>query len=150
PMSIDASRHEIQVAVNAVRDAARVTEAIRADLAKVQAVGKSDKSPVTVADFAAQALVGRALMQQLPADAVVGEEASDALRSEENAALRDLVTQFVSEAVGGASIEDTFAWIDYGKGQPSGTFWALDPVDGTKGYLRGGQYAVALARVTEG
>lgn len=29
-------------------------------------------------------------------------------------------------------------------------FWALDPVDGTKGFLRGGQYAVALGLIVDG
>ena len=28
--------------------------------------------------------------------------------------------------------------------------WALDPVDGTKGFLRGGQYAVCLALMVDG
>ena len=29
-------------------------------------------------------------------------------------------------------------------------FWALDPVDGTRGFLRGGQYAVALGLIVDG
>ena len=28
--------------------------------------------------------------------------------------------------------------------------WALDPIDGTKGFLRGGQYAVCLALIKDG
>lgn len=28
--------------------------------------------------------------------------------------------------------------------------WALDPIDGTKGFLRGGQYAVCLGLLKEG
>jgi len=40
--------------------------------------------------------------------------------------------------------------IDRGGGQPSATFWTLDPVDGTKGFLRREQYAVALALVRDG
>jgi 3'(2'), 5'-bisphosphate nucleotidase len=28
--------------------------------------------------------------------------------------------------------------------------WALDPIDGTKGFLRGGQYAVCLALIQDG
>ena len=35
-------------------------------------------------------------------------------------------------------------------GGPSGRHWTLDPVDGTKGFLRGGQYAVALALIEDG
>lgn len=29
-------------------------------------------------------------------------------------------------------------------------FWALDPIDGTKGFLRGGQYAICLALIEDG
>lgn len=32
---------------------------------------------------------------------------------------------------------------------PAG-MWALDPIDGTKGFLRGGQYAVCLALLVDG
>lgn len=28
-------------------------------------------------------------------------------------------------------------------------FWTLDPIDGTKGFLRGGQYAVCLALIVD-
>ncbi|RCI07213.1 hypothetical protein CU098_014014, partial [Rhizopus stolonifer] len=35
-------------------------------------------------------------------------------------------------------------------GGPKGRHWALDPIDGTKGFLRGGQYAVCLALIENG
>ncbi len=35
-------------------------------------------------------------------------------------------------------------------GGPTGRHWTLDPIDGTKGFLRGDQYAVALALVEDG
>ncbi|KAI5299653.1 hypothetical protein KEM55_001901 [Ascosphaera atra] len=42
--------------------------------------------------------------------------------------------------------------IDSGKskGGRQGRVWALDPIDGTKGFLRGGQYAVCLALIVDG
>ncbi|KAI7653935.1 3'(2'),5'-bisphosphate [Hortaea werneckii] len=36
------------------------------------------------------------------------------------------------------------------KGGNSGRIWAIDPIDGTKGFLRGGQYAVCLALMVDG
>jgi len=41
--------------------------------------------------------------------------------------------------------------IDRGKyaGGRTGRFWTLDPIDGTKGFLRGGQYAVCLALLVD-
>lgn len=35
-------------------------------------------------------------------------------------------------------------------GGPRGRFWVLDPVDGTLGFVRGNQYAVALALIEDG
>jgi 3'(2'), 5'-bisphosphate nucleotidase len=40
--------------------------------------------------------------------------------------------------------------LSYGNGDTEGRFWALDPLDGTEGYLRGDQYAVALALIEDG
>ena len=47
--------------------------------------------------------------------------------------------------------DEVCRWIDHGGGsQYSERFWTLDPIDGTKGFLRGEQYAVALALIVEG
>lgn len=35
-------------------------------------------------------------------------------------------------------------------GGPTGKFWTLDPVDGTLGFVRGDQYAVALSLIEDG
>jgi len=50
------------------------------------------------------------------------------------------------------SQEDMLDMIDKGndQGGRTGRKWALDPVDGTKGFLRGGQYAIALALMIDG
>ena len=41
-------------------------------------------------------------------------------------------------------------WIDRGNGQVGARFWTLDPIDGTKGFLRRDQYAIALALIENG
>jgi 3'(2'), 5'-bisphosphate nucleotidase len=48
------------------------------------------------------------------------------------------------------SPEGVCSWIDYGSHSTGDRFWTLDPIDGTKGFLRGDQYAVALALVESG
>ncbi len=40
--------------------------------------------------------------------------------------------------------------IDRGRGEPPETFWTLDPIDGTKGFLRHEQYAIAFAFIRDG
>jgi 3'(2'), 5'-bisphosphate nucleotidase len=111
---------------------------------------KGDRSPVTVADFAVQALVARRLAEQLPGDALVGEENADRLRLDEGVATLDQITRFVRSEIAGATPEDVCNLIDRGTGDPPATFWTLDPIDGTKGFLRREQYAVALALIRDG
>ena len=40
-------------------------------------------------------------------------------------------------------------WIDHGTAEPARRFWTVDPIDGTKGFLRGDQYVVALALIED-
>jgi 3'(2'), 5'-bisphosphate nucleotidase len=46
--------------------------------------------------------------------------------------------------------DDAMAAIDIGAQSPTGRFWTLDPIDGTKGFMRNGQYAVSLALIENG
>jgi 3'(2'), 5'-bisphosphate nucleotidase len=46
--------------------------------------------------------------------------------------------------------EQVCNWIDHNRVDPGRCFWTLDPIDGTKGFLRGEQYVVALALVVDG
>jgi 3'(2'), 5'-bisphosphate nucleotidase len=140
---------ELAVALDAVRAAAFLCEDVRREMVG-EALEKSDKSPVTVADFGAQALICRALAEAFPRDPVVGEEDAEALRAAEGAEMRARVTSYVSRRSPGARDADVLDWIDHGGAEVSGRYWTLDPIDGTKGFLRGDQYAVALALVEGG
>jgi len=146
---IDIARPEVDAALRIVRQGAAMAQRVLAGMA-IQNLTKSDFSPVTVADFASQALAARTLQEEFPDTPLVGEESSDALREESGADVRRLVTEFVGTVVPGATEDEVCDWIDRGKGEPAARFWTLDPIDGTKGYLRGGQYAVALALIEDG
>lgn len=142
---------ELAAAVAAVRQAAIVTQAVQRDLVTADTLTKKDRSPVTVADFASQAVVCRALAQAFPSDVVVGEEDAAELRTQENAALRASVAKQVQAIVGQASEDDVVGWIDRGgHAADAKRFWTLDPIDGTKGFLRAEQYAIALALIEDG
>ena len=142
---------ELRAAIDAVRAACRVCRAVQERMVGA-ALEKRDKSPVTVADFASQAIVCRSLALELPADPIVAEEASDELRRESNARLCDAVVEHVRAEIGApASGEDVLGWIDRGGADAKdGRYWSLDPIDGTKGFLRRAQYAVALALIEDG
>src|SRR5262245_57784362 len=140
---------EAQFAIEAVREAAILARRIQREMV-TGALTKDDRSPVTVADFAVQALVARRLAEQLPGSTLIGEEQADALRLEEGVTALDQVTTFVRTAIPDTTPEEVCGLIDRGSGEPPETFWTLDPIDGTKGFLRREQYAVALALVHNG
>ncbi|MEB3273493.1 MAG: 3'(2'),5'-bisphosphate nucleotidase [Prochlorothrix sp.] len=140
---------EKQVALEAVLAAAQLCNQVRQEIVP-EAMEKNDRSPVTVADFGSQAVICRALKAAFPHDPIVGEEDSADLRSPEQADRLQQVTRYVQGVVPEATPEQVADWIDGGNGSVADRYWTLDPIDGTKGFLRGDQYAVALALVEKG
>lgn len=143
----------LSAAEEAVALASLVCRRVQAELDRVRAITKDDKSPVTVADFASQAVVSRTLTRRLGHVVLVGEESSSFLRDPAHAAHLEAAVEAARAAwpeVTGSALLDA---IDHGGTRDvpaSRTFWTLDPVDGTKGFLRGQQYAVALAFIESG
>jgi len=146
---IDTQRAEVRFLIDALRAASRQAMTVQREMTAA-ALSKDDRSPVTVGDYAVQAVVGAMLEKALPADALVGEEDAGALREPANTGLLGQVVHFVERALPGATDETVCGWIDRGNAEPGGRFWTLDPIDGTKGFLRGEQYAVALALIENG
>jgi 3'(2'), 5'-bisphosphate nucleotidase len=140
---------ETEFALRAVRLAAQIAAEVRA-VTNLAALTKSDQSPVTVADFAVQALTGHMLRKAFPKDSLVAEETSILLGHPHAESSLDEVTRFVRPHVPEATADRVLQWIDHGDCAPSGRFWTLDPIDGTKGFLRGDQYATALALIIDG
>ncbi len=140
---------EAQFAIAAVREASLLARRIQREMV-TGTLTKDDRSPVTVADFTVQAVIARRLAESLPVSTLIGEENADALRLEEGVAILDQITDFVRSAVPDATPEEVCNLIDRGAGEPPETYWTLDPIDGTKGFLRREQYAIALALVRNG
>ena len=152
---------ELNVALLAVQRATLLTKSVFHNHAK-GTLNKSDASPVTIGDFGAQALIISALQHNFPDDEIVAEEEAKDLR--ENSKTREQVWELVQnaklsdssaeEVLGGSvkSVDSMLDIIDKGdsKGGSKGRIWAIDPIDGTKGFLRGGQYAVCLALMVDG
>lgn len=143
---------ELAIAKEAVRKASLLCSAAQSGLVDGEKHDKADKSPVTVADYGAQALVLSTLAHAFPADPAVGEEDSSDLRKPENTELFSKVVQYAQKIDPALDAESVLIAIDRGNhtGGASGRFWTLDPIDGTKGFLRGEQYAVALALIENG
>ncbi|KAL6657802.1 hypothetical protein ACP70R_005582 [Stipagrostis hirtigluma subsp. patula] len=128
---------------------------------------KNDQTPVTVADFGVQALVSLELQRLFPSIPLVAEEDSASLRSskaDDNSSdvlVEAIFSAFVDKVSNnGSSLtrDDVLRAIDRGgkdavsfDSNPA-TYWVLDPIDGTKGFLRGDDalYVVGLALVVDG
>ncbi|GKY99234.1 hypothetical protein MPSEU_000878700 [Mayamaea pseudoterrestris] len=180
-------RHDVLVALSAVRKACRVTRALQPDFeascTKTSLIGtiqKRDLSPVTVADYAVQAVVLNHLQQVAVANGdnvgYIAEEDSSSLQNDE------ILCQQVMQESGMLDRQDLWNTIDLGKSYTKWRdcddnvavtdasrqanqslpmllrrprrIWCLDPIDGTKGFLRGkktgGQYCIALALLEDG
>ncbi len=141
---------ELHIALDAVKKASNLCSSVQNRLVDIQAVEKQDRSPVTVADLGSQAVIVSMLLDVFPKDSIVGEEEADILRS--NADLRRQVVELVNEQIPGTTEQQVLESIDFGARQTDFTqrYWTVDPIDGTKGFLRGEQYAIALALVEKG
>ena len=137
----------IPAALEAVCSACSISRAVQQNLEQIKAVTKDDKSPVTVADYAVQAIVSMVLHELLPEEdcRIVGEEDAQALRTDDQTPIRAAVVEAVRTWRPQSTEQDVIDAIDACNHDGSSDgFWALDPVDGTKGFLRGQHYAIAL------
>ncbi|MBD3307987.1 3'(2'),5'-bisphosphate nucleotidase, partial [candidate division KSB3 bacterium] len=139
-------------AIEAVEKACQLCSKIQHSLTDDQKIAKSDRSPVTIADFGSQATLISHLLQTFPHDPIVGEEEAAVLRQADQSDLRAQVLQLVDEVEPGLTEAQMLDAIDHGAKPCDFTqrYWTLDPIDGTKGFVRGDQYAVALALVEDG
>ena len=143
---------ERHVAVESVLKACKLCQSIESAHLSRGVITKSDRSPVTVADFGAQALISDHLKASFPDVVLVAEEDARLLSQKENADLKEAVTAHVKRFRPHLSQHQILEAINLGSGEigPKERFWTLDPIDGTKGFLRGDQYAVALALIDGG
>lgn len=148
--------HERYVAEQVVLHASILTNQVQSTVSEIS---KDDKSPVTIADFAAQALIICALRHAFPDDGFLGEEDSSTLRSNEQLSNKVYELLLRATEVPGfelhkpKSVHEMLDCIDlggHGRGGDNGRFWVMDPVDGTAAFLKGQQYAVSLALIEDG
>jgi 3'(2'), 5'-bisphosphate nucleotidase len=153
--------HELQIAIRAVQSAAKISQSVLS-LDDKATVEKDDLSPVTIADFAVQALLTATIQNACPGDRFVGEESAADLRG--NPLLLNRVWELLlrlqddeaeSTCKLPSSPEHMCELIDEcGSGEPggpdSGRVWVFDPIDGTKTFIRREAYAINVALLEGG
>ena len=142
---------ETEFARTLVAEACTLTSRVQDEVvANADSLTKGDRSPVTLADLTVQAVMGHRLAERFPDDAFLAEEDSSSL--EASPTMAEKVGALARTAVVTLDTGQIATALDRGNhpGGAEGRHWVLDPVDGTKGFLRGQQYAIALALVDRG
>ncbi|OIS96027.1 pap-specific phosphatase hal2-like protein, partial [Nicotiana attenuata] len=161
---------ELNVAVRVVHMACALCQKVQKSLLSTtfddDVKSKDDDSLVTVADWSVQATVSWILSDAFGSEnvSVVAEEDVQTLSKSDSAGLLGKVISTVNEclaeaskyglkspdeALGPSEVLEAISRCN-SSGGPLGRHWVLDPVDGTLGFVRGGQYAVALALIDNG
>ncbi|HJM40389.1 MAG TPA: inositol monophosphatase family protein [Planctomycetota bacterium] len=144
----------LETACRAGITAAKICRAVLAETP--ESLEKGDKSPVTLADYGCQAAILREISATFPDHGIIAEEGSEHLRKSAGDAGAEKIVNLVSDATGETvNFDQVCAWIDH-QGSPTPDddgavwTWAIDPIDGTKGFLRRDQYAVAIGLMKDG
>ncbi|KAG8502622.1 hypothetical protein CXB51_001136 [Gossypium anomalum] len=160
---------ELDLAVRIVHMACSLCQKVQQSLvsaASGHVLAKDDDSPVTIADWSVQATVSWLLSEYLEgwSVSIVAEEDVQELSKPEAASLLSAVANTVNECLaeapkyglqcpkkvlGTSQILEAISRCN-STGGPTGRHWVLDPVDGTLGFVRGDQYAVALGLIEDG
>ncbi len=141
----------LAAAVQAVAATCALARQIQLASGGMRHITKDDYSPVTVADFTVQALIALKLQEATGELVMVGEETAADLRGVHSVALREAVVAAVCQSRPGLTTTEVMDAIDLGNHDATAdAYWTLDPIDGTKGFLRGGQYAISLSYISHG
>ncbi|KAI8626892.1 carbohydrate phosphatase [Xylariaceae sp. FL1651] len=147
---------ELRTAIRAVQSAAKISQSVISSDDK-GTIEKDDLSPVTVADFAIQALLTATIHSAFPDDKFVGEESAAGLR--ENPVLLNRVWALLlrlqdDEAkllckLPKSPLEMCEMIDKCGFGEPggpgAGRVWVFDPIDGTQTFVQREAYAINVA-----
>ena len=130
-LEFDGYENELSVALKAVRLACRATANVQKSLKKNEIDTKVDRSPVTVADYASQAIIIRHLSENFDGDLLmVAEEEASHLKNKQSVVLLEGVVETVNEVSGRLEAKELLEAIDLGNHDASSDkFWTLDPID---------------------
>jgi len=157
---------EAKVALTAVRSASRAALSLQREIAASKAAyqkadysgtGMGTFSPVTAADFMVQVCLIGCLANAFPQDRFIAEETGTELLAAGAATRAAVMNAVATHAdIPIPSEADALATLDLGQTgaidgwSRTGRTWVIDPVDGTKGFLRGDQFAIALSLLDGG
>ncbi|MBZ0263324.1 hypothetical protein K8I28_01535 [bacterium] len=133
-----------QKIISAMISAAKATWMVRSDSRDADSWSKEDRTPVTVADLASQAILLKTISEYAPGELVLAEEDRATIDEQgQGARIREIVEEVLGHSCSLGEIRD---YVGYRGTNENGARWFVDPLDGTKGFVKGLVYAVAVAR----
>ncbi len=127
--------------------AADATWMVRSEQKEDDNWAKEDKTPVTIADLASQVILLTFIGETYPDDYVFAEESDDSLSdSVQIERVREIVEQTTNHSF---STGEIYERLNYRGNPDSNAKWYVDPLDGTKGFVKGLLYAVAIGRTVD-
>ena len=127
--------------LNVVNYAARQTRTLQG---QSSALEKSDKTVVTEVDYFVQSLLTAHLQKIDESTPILAEETTQELQGAP--ALRETVNQLLMQANISEGVEALLARATHTVSSNQ-DYWLMDPIDGTRGFVRGDQYAIALSKL---
>jgi 3'(2'), 5'-bisphosphate nucleotidase len=120
-----------------------------------KAIKKIDKTPITALDFVMQILIIDHIHRHFPNDKFIAEEDSTMLQADENLCNQVLLgIQAITNDTNSWTKEKLFYTLDLGgytgENIHQERVWALDPVDGTKGFIKGLHYCISIILLDKG
>lgn len=129
---------EINAAINILKPAIDISLVGQEKLRKADIETKNDGTVVSIVDFACQSVIMDGLKKNFPKDSVLGEEdvrkIDDKFLNHVKSLLPDDIdpVSTCSSAITKISDKDERTWV-------------IDPIDGTYGFVNGGNFAIAMA-----
>lgn len=106
---------------------------------------KLDASPVTIADYGSQIIILYFLMRKYPLDYFMSEENLTQILIQDKKHYEN-INQLVNRIVPEINIKEIISY-ESKERQIDDRIWAIDPLDGTKGYIHHRQFSVAIALI---
>lgn len=112
---------------------------------------KGTNDPVTIADYGSQVILLRAISRLFPDDGILSEEQGEQFMTLLNDAQRTEIAALLSEVLDETiAVDDIPRWLDHNRGIETPRVWAVDPVDGTKGFINMRHYTIAVGVLHNG
>lgn len=129
--------NEVSFATELVKNAAKITEWFR--IKGFESYQKQNQSPVTLADFASQIYIISKLQAKFPEDQIIAEE-------EDSAFIDKRAEHAIEECFKGLKFKeiDNFKETLKYRSKNADRQWTVDPIDGTKGFLKNLSYAIGI------